>query len=342
MPTASTSYTLTVTNPSGSAVSQTANVNVVSAVVVSTLAGMADIVGSANGTGASARFYEPQGVAVDGSENVYVGDSGNNTIRIVTPTGVASTLVGGLSNPIGVAVDGSGNVYEADYMSCTIRMITPVGVVSILAGTAGKCGSDNTGLLWMPTGVAVDGAGNVYVADSHNNTIDKITPAFGTGISSILAGTPGQNGNADGTGAAARFNEPQGVAVDTSGNVYVADCNNNSIRVITPEGVVSTLAGWARGSADGDGKFASFNTPLGVAVDGSGNVYVADTGNSTIRMITPTGVVSTLAGVAGIIGSSDGTGAAARFNGPQGVAVDRSGNVYVADTGNDTIRKITF
>ena len=188
--------------------------------------------------------------------------------------------------------------------------------------------------------MAVDAAGNVYVADTGNDTIRKITPA---GVVTTLAGTAGQAGSADGTGTAARFNEPDGVAVDAAGNVYVADTNNDTIRKITPAGVVTTLAGTAgqAGSADGTGAAAQFNAPEGVAVDGAGNVYVADTGNDTIRKITPAGVVTTLAGTAGQVGSADGTGSAARFNDPDGVAVDGAGNVYVADTINDTIREIT-
>src|SRR5438105_752819 len=145
-----------------------------------------------------------------------------------------------------------------------------------------------------------------------------------------------------GSGNTARFNYPWGVATDSSGNVYVADENNQTIRKITPAGVVTTLAGLAGnpGSADGTGSAARFNGPRGVATDSSGNVYVGDYGNHTIRKITPAGVVTTLAGLAGNPGSADGTGSAARLFQPRGVATDSSGNVYVADSGNQTIRKI--
>ena len=183
----------------------------------------------------------------------------------------------------------------------------------------------------IPYGVAVDGAGNVYVADHGNDEIRKITPA---GVVTTLAGAAGQAGSADGTGSAARFYDPAGVAVDSAGNVYVADAGNDEIRKITPAGVVTTLAGAAgqAGSADGTGSAARFYIPHGVAVDGAGNVYVADTENDEIRKITPAGVVTTLAGAAGSIGSADGPGSAARFFQPYGVAVDSAGNVYVADT----------
>src|SRR6267378_1010209 len=150
----------------------------------------------------------------------------------------------------------------------------------------------------------------------------------------LFAGDMGGSGNVDGTGAAARFRFPTSVATDSAGNVYVADSSNHTIRKITPAGVVSTLAGTAGlpGSTDATGAAASFNGPFGVATDSAGNVYVADSNNHTIRKITPAGVVSTLAGTAGLTGSTDATGTAARFNYPRGVATDSAGNVYVADT----------
>jgi sugar lactone lactonase YvrE len=326
---------------------------------VTTLAGTAGAQGSADGTGSAAQFFEPYGVAVDSTGNVYVADIGNDTIRKISPGGVVTTLAGTagapgsadgtgsaarFDSPIGVAVDSTGNVYVADNYDDTIRKITPGGVVTTLAGTAGTQGSaDGTGSaarFYAPSGVAVDSTGNVYVADTSNDTIREITPG---GVVTTLAGTAYEPGSADGTGSAARFNGPFGVAVDSTGNVYVADTGNDTIRKITPAGVVTTLAGTAYepGSADGTGSAARFNGPFGVAVDSTGNVYVADTLNDTIRKITPGGVVTTLAGTAGAQGSADGTGSAARFYAPSGVAVDSADNVYVADVGNGTIRKIT-
>jgi len=180
----------------------------------------------------------------------------------------------------------------------------------------------------------------VYVADTGNNTIRKITP---TGAVSTLAGMPEQSGSTDGSGSAARFINPSDIATDAAGNLYVTDAINQTIRKITPGGVVSTLAGTAPqiGSTDGSGSASRFYGPYGVAADSVGNVYVADAANFTIRKITPAGAVSTLAGTAGQLGSVDGTGAAARFNYPYGIAIDSARNVYVADSSNHTIRKIT-
>ena len=213
-----------------------------------------------------------------------------------------------------------------------------------LAGNAGSSGSTNaTGSAARfdaPFAVAADGAGNVYVADTDNHTIRKVTPE---GVVTTLAGKAGSAGSADGTGGAARFYRHSGVAVDGAGNVYVADTVNDTIRKVTPAGVVTTLAGKAgvSGTNNGTGGAARFNTPFGVAVDSATNVYVADTYNFMIRKVTPAGVVTTLAGWAGSSGSADGTGTAARFYYPSGVAVDNASNVYVADTYNYTIRKVT-
>ena len=331
-----------------------------------TLAGQS-LFGSADGTGSAARFFHPQGVAVDATGNLYVADTNNHTIRKITAGGVVTTLVGSPGNsgstdglggaarffgPSGVAVDATGNLYVADTANHTIRKITAAGVVTTLAGSPGVCGStDGTGgaaRFNSPVGLAVDGAGNLYVADTANNTIRKITAA---GVVTTLAGSPGASGSADGTGSAARFWNPQGVTVDGTGNVYVADTSNNMIRKVTAGGVTTMLAGSTGfssnpdrppvvGSADGTGSAAQFYHPAGVAVDGVGNLYVADTYNDTIRQVTAGGVVTTLAGSAGVTGSADGTGSAARFNIPSGVAVDGAGNLYVADYSN-TIRRIT-
>ncbi|MEI6715503.1 MAG: immunoglobulin domain-containing protein, partial [Verrucomicrobiota bacterium] len=336
---------------------------ITSAGVVTTLAGSGSD-GSADGPGAAATFWHPYGVAVDGSGNVYVANSGNGKIRKITKEGIVTTLAGfgetgfadGLgtaakfSMPTGVAVDVSGNVYVADSWNNKIRKITSAGVVTTLAGSGSDGSADGPGAaakFSRPAGAAVDGSGNVYVADCWNHKIRKITSE---GMVTTLAGS-GETGFADGPGTAAKFSSPVGVAVDVSGNVYVADSGNNKIRKITSAGVVTTLAGsGSSGASDGPGTAASFDGPRGVAVDGSGNVYVADSWNNMIRKVTSAGVVTTLAGSGPEAFSSfsslktrfaDGPGTAAMFCHPCGVAVDGSGNVYVADSWNHKIRKIT-
>jgi sugar lactone lactonase YvrE len=241
-----------------------------------------------------------------------------------------------------VATDSGGNIYVADAAN-SIRKITPAAIVTTLAGSSGETGfADGTGSAARfnnPSGLAVDPAGNCYVADSGNHIIRKVTQST---VVTTIAGSPGQPGSADGSGSAARFNYPQGVALDSGGNLYVADVLNDTIRKITPSGSVSTLAGSAgqAGMADGAGSAAQFSAPKGVATDNGGNVYVADTGNSMIRKVTAAGLVTTLAGGTDPYGWSDGIGAQASFNLPQGITVDGFGTIYVADESNDMIRRI--
>jgi sugar lactone lactonase YvrE len=348
-------------------VADTANQSIrkiTSAGAVSTLAGLAGNFGSADGTGTNAQFYSPQGVAVDRNGILYVADSANNTLRKVTAAGVVSTLAGlagssgsadGTNNharfwsPIGVAITGTNSptLYVADSLNSTIRRVAASGtnwVVTTLAGSASTGSADgppDTARFNSPQSVAVDNAGNVYVADSQNSTLRKFTPS---GIVSTVAGAPNNAGSADGIGTNAQFNELQGIAVDASGTLYVADTANNTIRRISAAGVVSTLAGVAGnpGSADATGTNAQFWHPEGVAVDTFGNVYVADSWNCTIRQVTPSGVVSTLAGVPASPGTTDGTNSSALFNWPVGVALDNSGNLFVSDSFNHTIRQLSL
>ena len=320
-----------------------------------TLAGQGPQAGSADGVGVEARFYFPGGVAWDAAGNLYVTDSGNSTIRKITPAGVVTTLAGlagssgsadgtgtaaRFSWPSGVAADLSGNLYVADQNNLTIRKITPAGVVTTLAGLAGNSGSaDGTGSAARfnnPYGVAADLSGNLYVADQNNLTIRKITPV---GVVTTLAGLAGRSGDADGLGAAARFAVPGLVSVNAGGTVAVADIDNNAIRTITPAGLVTTLAGsggGSIGSTDGPGSTARFFGPTGAVLDPENNLYVVDTDNHTIRKITPAGVVST---IAVLTGSSD-TFPWSGF-GPSGIARDGAGNLYVTDTGNGRVLKIT-
>ena len=336
--------------------------------VVTTLAGNAINIGSTDGTGSAARFYWPLGVAVDNAGILYVADTGNNTIRKVTPAGVVTILAGSEGNygsvdgtnnaaqfdqPSGVAVDSAGNLYVTDYNNETIRKITPAGtnwVVTTLAGKARQTGSaDGTGTNAQfngPAGITVDGAHNVYVVDALNDTIRKVTPA---GVVTTLAGSAGNSAAIDGTNSAARFSYPQGIAVDGAGNLYVTDYEDATIRKITPVGtnwVVTTIAGaaWSDGSTDGTNTAAQFEGPISVAVDSAGNLYIADTLNATIRKITLAGtnwVVTTIGGLAGVASSADGIGAAARFSSPEGIAVNQVGTLYVADAANNRISQGT-
>jgi|GEM_PF-5022857 len=301
----------------------------------------------------------PWGIAVDSSGVLYVADSNDNTVRKITSDGVVTTLAGGVglagstdangtearfNHPTGIAIDIIGNLYVADSNNNTIRKITADGVVTTLAGGVGLVGStDANGTearFNYPTGIAIDGIGNLYVADANNHTIRKITT---DGVVTTLAGGAGLAGSIDANGIEARFNYPTDIAIDGIGNVYVADSNNHTIRKITADGVVTTVAGKAglSGSVNGAGTTALFNQPGGLALGGLGNVYVADTGNNTLRRITPEGIVTTFAGLPTIAGLKDGTGTAALFNQPQTLAFDSSGNLYVVDTGNAALRKVT-
>jgi sugar lactone lactonase YvrE len=241
--------------------------------------------------------------------------------------------------PAFIALDKSGNIYLSDVFNNSIRKITPAGAVSTFAGSEKNGFEDGTGVeasLSRPNGIAIDQKGYIYFAEEGGNRIRKITPE---GVVTTLAGS-GIAGFAEGTGVEASFNAPSGVAVDSSGNVYVSDNGNCRIRKITPSGNVSTLAGsGTAGFADGQGIVASFSGPTGIALDSNENIYVSDGGNNRIRKISPSGIVTTLAG-SGKLGSLDGTGPKASFDSPSGVAIDGLGNVYVSDA-NNRIRKIT-
>ena len=306
--------------------------------VVTTIAG-SGAASTLDGQGTAASINGPDYIAVDSIGNLYVSDR-NLVIRKITSTGYVTTLP--LSS-LGLAVDSSSTLYG---IANGVIKITPVGgsVTFITNGTGSSYPALN-----VPFGVAVDSIGNIYIADSANNLIRR---SLGGSYPNPFAGGGSFNGtapgSADGSGYNATFNNPNGLAIDSSGNLYVADTSNNTIRKIDAFGTVTKLAGGitvsgtSAGSVDGIGYRAGFYQPQGIAVDSSGNVYVADTANSTIRKIPVSGATTTtLAGTALSTGTTNGQGSTARFNFPQGVAVDSSGNVYVADTGNNLIRKIT-
>jgi len=288
-----------------------------------TIAGKAATTGSTDGTNSAARFYWPNGVALDSAGNLFVADSDNATVRKLTPQGtnwVTTTIAGS-----------AGHSGSADGTNSNARF-------GMSGGGIGQ--------------LAVDSSGNVYVPDLINGTIRRITPVGTDWVTTTIAGKAGATGSSDGTNSAARFNSPNGIAVDTGGNLFVADAFNQTIRKLTPVGtdwVTTTIAGSAgqAGSVDGTNRQARFNFGANAAamitVDRGGNMFVTDSGNHTIRKLTPEGtnwVATTIAGKAGVAGSTDGTNSAARFNGSSGIAVDGIGNVIVGDYGNHTIRKL--
>jgi sugar lactone lactonase YvrE len=275
------------------------------------------------------------------------GFSSNGAEDQVLFNGKAATVIAATSTQLTASVPlgaGTGNVSVS--VNGGAVSLGPIftyqlaEIVTTIAGNANAGSENGAGMLasfYEPDGIAIDVAGNVYVADQYNNLIRKITPQ---GLVSTLAGSGNAN-YVDGTGTGASFNHPTGVAVDITGNVYVADSRNNRIRKITPAGVVSTLAGSGIiNRNDGTGISASFNNPTGVAVDGAGNLFVADSSNGLIRKITADGVVSTFAG-GPHMGFGDGTGTNAFFVLPYAIAIDKSGNLYVTDIQNSSIRVIT-
>jgi sugar lactone lactonase YvrE len=322
--------------------------------VVTTFAG-SGLMGAVDGKGTAASFGNPMGVTVDNSGNVYVADSYNNVIRKITPDGEVTTFAGtGIPGsadgksvkasffyPGGLFADNHGNILVADTHNSLIRQITPDRTVtSITIINPGSSGNKGDSLIRLdnPSGIAEDAMGNLLVADRNNDLIRKISPK---GKVIILAGSR-KPGALDGAGAKATFYLPGGIAIDSTGNIYISDSYNNIIRKITPDGKVTTLAGQKKkGDLDGKGESASFRQPEGIALDNQGNIVVADMGNNKIRKITPDGIVTTVAG-SGMRGATDGPVTSASFNRPYGVAVDKKGNIFVADFQNNKIRKISF
>ncbi|MDH4263115.1 MAG: hypothetical protein OEV78_08750 [Spirochaetia bacterium] len=328
--------------------------------VVTTFAGTTGTMGATNGIGLAASFWNIDGITSDGT-NLYIVDYSNNSLRqAAIATATVSTLAGNcflssafgsadgtgclasFTNPSGITTDGT-NLYVADMANQTIRkVVIASGAVTTLAGSAGLTGSaDGTGSAArfnFPTGITIDGT-NLYVADMGNQTIRKVV--ISSGAVTTLAGSAGLTGSADGTGSAARFWNPSGITTDGT-NLYLTDYSNGTLRkIVIASGVVTTLVGTAgtAGSADGTGPAASFSGPNGITTDGI-NLYVADKLNSTIRkVVISSGAVTTLAGSAGLTGSVDGTGLAARFFNPNGITTDGV-SLFVTDTGNFTIRKI--
>ncbi len=311
----------------------------------------------------------PYGVAVDKKGNLYIADNGNHAIRIVTMDGNINTFAGNqtfnfgysgdgspanqgqLDFPTDVAVDTNGNVYIADYGNFVIRQVTTDGNIHTYAGNdtngySGDGAGATSASLYQPFGIAVDSSGNLYISEYGDSRIRKVASGSNGagGNISTIAGNGNFGFGGDGAAAtSAQMNIPRGLAVDSSGNIYVADWGNNRVRKIASSNI-STVAGngvLSYSGDDGPATQAQFNVPSAVAVDSSGNVYVADTANNVVRQVASTGVISTFAGTGSLGFSGDG-GAAnkAQLNAPQGVAVDASGNVYIADTGNLRVRVV--
>ncbi len=325
---------------------------VVNQTLVSTYAG-SGLVGSANGNGIEASFNLPTVVTADATGIVYVVDRINHLIRKIATNGDVTTFAGtglaGSTDGLGTAasfnypdaavVDSFGNLFVSDQSNHKIRKITPEGLVTTFAGSGTIGATDGQGInakFYYPAGIAVDANNNLMVADYGNNKIRKITP---DGLVSTFAGS-GTSGTLDGNVLSAQFNGATGVCVDSFGTVFVADYFNNTIRKITTTGEVTTLAGnGTAGSNDGFGDNASFHFPAIIAVDDQNNLFVTDEQNHKIRKILVSGEVTTYAGT-GTLGATDGETNVAEFNFPTGVFVDGFRNIYVADYGNNKIRKI--
>ena len=324
----------------------------------------------ASGNPAPTYQWSKGGVAVSGATSAAytiaaaaTGDAGTYTVLVSNSAGGVTSssavlIVGAapppppppvtnnpfFTYPSGIGFVAPDSLFLTDSSNDTVQKVTTAGDVTLFAGTSGSAGSSNgsgaAAMFNQPGAVVAGSSGVVYVADTANALIRRIAA---DGSVTTFAGSASARGNTDGTGTAATFTSPDGIALDAAGNVYVADALGQVIRKISSAGVVTTLAGAAGtpGFADGTGTGAQFNHPAGLAVDAGGNVYVADQSNNVIRKITPAGVVTVLAGLPGVAGSDDGTGSLALFNQPTGLVLDASGNLFVADTGNSTIRRIT-
>jgi cysteine-rich repeat protein len=331
--------------------------------VITTIAGTG-VSGSGGdgGLATNGQLSAPQGVAIDGLGNFYVADVSNQRIRRVDANGIITTVAGTgvpgftsdggaatsaqLFEPYGVAVDSLGNLYIADRNNQRVRRVDAMGIITTRAGsgTAGFGGDGaaaTSGLLDGPTGVAVDGLGNLYIADQQNHRIRRVDPS-GVIATIVGAGTPGDSGD-DSAATSATLSFPSGVAV-AGGNIYIAETANHRIRRIDAGGVITTVAGTGVSGSSGDGALATsgrLSSPSSIALDSAGSMYIADRGNHRIRRVSATGIMTTVAGT-GAVGFSGDSGAAisAQLSLPSGVAVDGAGHLFIADTGNQRIRKV--
>jgi sugar lactone lactonase YvrE len=314
---------------------------------------------------AAASVSFPAGIAVDPSGNILITDRGNQRIRRIGKTSAIIQTVAGsgnvgfcgdglradgscLYNPTGITVDGKGNLYLVDQGNQRVRRISPEGVMSTLAGNgkdgfSGEGGSAAAASLRYPSEVAVDASGNVYVSDQLNNRIRRVDAA--SGLITTVAGSQFEGHSGDGGPAtAARLSGPAGLAVDAGGNLLVADYRNNRIRRVSADGIISTIAGTGVAGFAGDGGRAldaRLSYPTGVAVGPGGSIYVCDRGNHRVRKIALDGTITTVAGngMAGFSGDQ-GIATGASLKDPTSLAIDAKGNLYLADTGNNRIRRV--
>ncbi len=314
--------------------------------------------GSANGIGTDARFFLPADLVVNTDGILYVAERQNHLIRAIDANNNVTTFAGGASSqsidgigaaagfnaPLGIDADASGNLYVADQVSDVIRKITQNAEVTTIVGESNEDGYIDGPIVDArfntPRGLAVADDGTIYVVDAGNHAIRKIS----NDMVSTLAGN-GTNGFADGQGTSATFNAPHSIAIDNVGNLYVADGSNQRIRKVTPDGVVTTIAGNGDiGLVDGPGPDAEFGSNLrGIAVDDNQNIYVSDTSNHVIRMLINNGGsydVITLAGLAGNSGYMDGEGSDAQFSGPAGITYAGNNTLYLTEEGGNRIRKL--
>jgi uncharacterized protein (TIGR03437 family) len=316
------------------------------------------------GPASAAQLNGATAMSVDGEGNLYIADAANQRIRRISSGGAIDTVLGNgtpgfagdfgspagavFNTPRGVAAELGGAIYVADTLNNRVRKYTPGGNVFTYAGNGnaayfGDGGSATSASINAPEGLALDAAGNVYIADTNDNAVRKVTP---NGIITTIAGN-GLTGFAGDGGLATRaqLNRPRAVAVDSAGNVYVADTGNHRVRRVDTAGNIATIAG--NGATDflpddSAGINSSLSDPRGVAVDSAGNVYISDTGHNRVRKLFPTGAITTIAGHDGTCCYSGDNGLAltAQLNQPAGLMVDAAGNVYVADTGNSAIRML--
>ena len=315
------------------------------------------------GPAVAAELSSPAGVAIDAAGNLYIGDRSNSCVRKVSPSGIITTFagtgVGGysgdggpatmaqLSFPMGVALDREGNVYVAEMLNDCVRKINTSGIISTYAGKGmpggytGDGGPATAAKLSLPVAVALDSAGNLYIADAGNAAIRKVNTA---GIISTFAGNGTAYFGEDSIPATvSSLDDPDGVAVDNLGNVYISDNNSNRVRKVDNSGIITTIAGNGTQGFSGDGgsaTLAELHGTTGITVDYFGNIYICDCDNNRIRKVNSSGIITTIAG-GGIYGLGDGGPATnCELNIPTDVAVDKNGSIYIADFGNNRIRYI--